>query len=310
MFIIESIELCFSLPRPSSLFALLVVFEMAARIDNEKFFSSFIRKGETAWNSFLDKISDPDIVDRISQPPLGYEIVVGDKGRAGVPVELEQRLANASFDGESWRSFSISPSVQGSEKGIYYWEIDPRGAILILYTNKEKDDNPNTLRMEYQEILWRNWMSVPRENDESLGALRYIWRCFISNPATERMISIINEHMRSQNELIIFRPGNPEFFALLASPNGKFLTKFLIDHCEDLGRKTVEAVHLYRPNFGDASYLCWVLANFEMPSAPSTPGSKHKKSAAKLRRENARKSSGGGGSGEISLGSPKKSRPT
>lgn len=89
----------------------------------------------------------------------------------------------------------------------------------------------------------------------SASSLRRVWRLMIDNDETRDIVSQIQSELNVRpGHTIELQSGNPFFFRLLGSDNGKGVARMLAEYPDKFGRKTIKSVRVH-----DIPALCWEL---------------------------------------------------
>ena len=265
-------------------------------------------KGRLLFERLERRLNGPHVHDRVQADiEINYKSnslgVLADLGTAA----LENALFNENIDVEGWVDVSVTSS--GRPDPAYSNFISaPQGSILCINNNKLEDHNAPESRLEWSDIIFQVYQMEAAKKLQSLRRLRTIWRCWIVNPDTRKILGEARVHSSPEDEClpyIEYRPGGTKndggFFALLGRPNGSGIVRMLTDHCSALGNKTIESVRVLNSRDTiEPPTMYFVLADV----AITTPAKSLKRSAAGQRRDAKRqkKSESGGLEGPRLLG--------
>lgn len=133
-----------------------------------------------------------------------------------------------------------------------------------------------------------------------LRRLRTIWRFWIINPDTNRILGEAKTHGNPEDNnlpFIEYRPGvastNSGFFALLGCPNGSGVVRMLTDYCSTLGNKTIESVRVLNSRESTSPPTMYFVLG---EATIMTPAKSSKRSSAGQRDAKRQKMSESGGS--------------
>lgn len=133
--------------------------------------------------------------------------------------------------------------VQDPHSPSHYTGFFESGENPKAFVEKKvsKHGNPSLPMSEvsFQLLSW-----ALDDGDESLHKLEYIYKPEIMNPLSFDLMKQAYEKSCDQKDWIVYTPGEDEFKALLASPNGALVPRMLIDHA-DFFQKTVNEIRLY-----------------------------------------------------------------
>ena len=257
-------------------------------------------KGRLLFERLERRLNDPHVHDRVQADiEINYELnslgVFADLGTAA----LENALFNENIDVEGWVHVSVTSS--GCPDPAYSSFISAtQGSILCINNNKLEDHNAPESWFEWSDIIFQVYQMEAAKKLQSLRRLRTIWRFWIVNPDTRRILGEARVHSSPEDQglpYIEYRPGGTKndggFFALLGCPNGSGIVRMLTDHCSALGNKTIESVRVLNlRDTTESPTMYFVLADV----ATTTPAKNLKRSAAGQRRDAKRqkKSESGG----------------
>lgn len=127
--------------------------------------------------------------------------------------------------------------------------------------------------------------------NQQLRNLSSIWRTYIINADTVRLIGEAREHSRASgtSPYIEFRVQDGAFFALLRSPNGSGVVRMLTENAHVLGRKTIESVRVVEGT--DPPSMYFVLRKMESAAVarPAISKSRAKRLASRTLESKAKR---------------------
>ena len=109
------------------------------------------------------------------------------------------------------------------------------GVIVYIYNFKNQDFTPRPNMMLWTTIIGQLWERQVADPSN----LSLIWRYRISNPTTQGLINVALQNGEEKTE---FAPSDEQFFALLASDNGRGVVHLLRHWCRTVGRKTIAKI--------------------------------------------------------------------
>ena len=261
-------------------------------------------KGRFLFRNLKRRLNDPNAHDRVQADiEINYELGFWEGSRDLPNAALENALFNENIDIEGWTYVSVTSN--GYQRPAYLNFLSaPQGSIVCINNDKSEDHNAPGSRLEWSDIIFQVYQMEAAKKLQILRRLQTIWRFWIVNPDTNRILGEAKTHGSPENQglpYIEYRPrrttNDSGFFALLGCPNGSGIVRMLIDHCSALGNKTIESVRVLnsRDNTAPAT-MYFVLADV----ATTTPAKSSKRSAAGQRRDAKRQSKSDPGGSECS----------
>ena len=196
---------------------------------------------------------------------------------------LENAFFNENTEVEGWTHVTVK-SIGYPDPAYSNFISATQGSIVCVNNNKLEDHNAPKSRLEWSDIMFQVYRIEAAKRLQSMRELRTIWRCWIMNPDTRRILGEARVHGSPEDQglsYIEYRPGGTTndsgFFALLGCPNGSGIVRMLTDNCNALGKKTIESVRVLKPSdTNEFPIMYFVLADV----AATTPTKSPKRSAA------------------------------
>ena len=166
---------------------------------------------------------------------------------------LENAFFNENIEVEGWTHVTVR-SIGYPDPAYSNFISATQGSIVCVNNNKLEDHNASESRLEWSDIMFQVYRIEAAKRLQSMRELRTIWRCWIMNPDTRRILGEARVHGSYQDQslsYIEYRPGGTTsdsgFFALLGCPNGSGIVHMLTDNCNALG-KTIGRVRVLTPS--------------------------------------------------------------
>ncbi|KAI9697391.1 MAG: hypothetical protein M1836_004669 [Candelina mexicana] len=217
------------------------------KIKPQDAFSDSVDKGRRLFGKLQDARKTPN--DRTG----GDELLKGYKSREpngkdllNPPFDLvpELRKLNVKTDNQ----FRDVELVSGKNKLVFGDIYSPLQGVLIADNNdRRNDDKPADQQLSLSEALFWEYHKLATEKDSTdIKKLHYLFRHNIINDETLEIIKLVysragKDEDKAGNDLE-FDHSVDDFFALLASPNGRAAAYILTDHAGALGSKDVTKV--------------------------------------------------------------------
>ncbi|KAJ5183586.1 hypothetical protein N7492_001202 [Penicillium capsulatum] len=153
------------------------------------------------------------------------------------------------------------PDTDKDDYGIsFHSDYCPKyGGLVAKNSHKEtKDDDGNVhlAKNSWSDITWALWCAKCSDEQQSPSGLQWVGRHNVINSDTLQIIyemrrdvrpsGILNEHDPEPYLIYTLTERNPDFYALLASPNGNGVFYLLKDHLNTLRRSVSEIRVLQR----------------------------------------------------------------
>ena len=142
------------------------------------------------------------------------------------------------------------------------------GPAYMMGKKYEGQTSPRIVPLrQWSDVVFLEWqqLCVAPSSKGDIKGLRYIFRLLISNPDSQALMSKALENVGakiSQWPGQDFGRSTKAFKALLGSPNGSGVAWLLINHKEQLGKKTVWKITVFRhegaAEDADPSMLLWL----------------------------------------------------
>lgn len=111
-------------------------------------------------------------------------------------------------------------------------------------------NDPFPLLSRLSDVMYLEFRRVMAENKQPMDELKGVWREHVMNEVTRDVATKV----ASSNYMLFgipqfpgkdFAPGSDEFAALVAAPNGVGVAYLLLQHREQMGRKTITSVKVF-----------------------------------------------------------------
>ncbi|KAJ5623842.1 hypothetical protein N7510_000151 [Penicillium lagena] len=151
--------------------------------------------------------------------------------------------------GRGWEYIDVRQDNIGTStyKNYYYFDTSLQEGIILA---DHQTRGANAL-LPWSEVAFQQYKAFP---GSVLDRLRYIYRVTISTTSTTDIMEEAVRRGEYQKQYegcggtwYGFRPGNPpsdSFLALLGSKNGRGVAHMLIDHCAELGKKSIREIQV------------------------------------------------------------------
>lgn len=156
--------------------------------------------------------------------------------------------------------------------------------VLCMYNYAANDVNFGTpARMYWPDLMAVSISRVMASTGGNAKSLEAIWRIAIDNQDTNRIIGeAMEKHRIPEDGFVDIPAGEDEFFALLATDNGKGSARMLATYPQMFGKKTISRVRVFKKR------LCWFLEEVEIPepsvAVPEGPSTPSRKERLRLKR--------------------------
>lgn len=270
-----------------------------------------VAKGRVLFDRLRRRLDDTDAHDRVQAGVVNhnYELEFWEAIRDPGTQTLQDALSNENIDLEGWTQVAVR--TNGFEDSAYTNLFSAReGSIVCLNNDKFDDRNAPASRLEWSDIIFQVYQMEAAKKLQPLQRLRTIWRFWIMNPDTHRILGEAKVHGSPEDQglpFIEYRPGETTndsgFFALLGCPNGSGIVRMLTDHCSAFGNKTIESVRVLKLEDKKAPpTMYFVLADVTTPAGvtTTTPEKSPRRSAAGRKRDAKRQRKSGSGGSECS----------
>ncbi|MCJ1244504.1 hypothetical protein MMC30_001702 [Trapelia coarctata] len=161
----------------------------------------------------------------------------------------------------------------------------PQGKLIICDNNEKETESGKLPQLFWSDVVFAIWKEQCEKAGLPVSDLDYIFRNNVINTETRGIIEHAYQKFRpgtsTKEEATWLPSGNTEegFLALLGSPNGYGVARFLLEHETALGRKTVarvvtqDAVNPDNPGFA-LQEMVWILDEV-LPDGAAGGGNKH-----------------------------------
>ncbi|RHZ63559.1 hypothetical protein CDV55_106036 [Aspergillus turcosus] len=164
----------------------------------------------------------------------------------GVPVQHVQ-------DEEVVVNGIVYPESGGNYANVYY----PSSGLLVADENYGPESTapqfktqgvPYVLLKQWSDIAFLNWQQQCTAAGASVSNLKAVIRFSIVNTDAGSVIPQVTggQTIGGYKNPMVFQPGDPNFNALLGTPNASGVAWLLINHKAQMGIKTIASISLFR----------------------------------------------------------------
>lgn len=123
------------------------------------------------------------------------------------------------------------------------------GVVLTAGMFRKNDKNPADKQIFASEMMWQSWVHLAKIEGRAPSHLRTVGQYFVVNGDTKQIIRDALQYSSDTGHgpepgQVEWTPYDNGFFALLGSPNGKVVSRMLLDHKCHNGHKTIERIIL------------------------------------------------------------------
>ena len=213
-------------------------------------YNAALARGRILFPLLQQRLDNPATHDvEVASLELNYHLE-NQSGWPGMPPEHEDAFENENLelDGGGWTTVTVNGRT--SSRVAYSNFFAPgQGSIICVYNDKTQDGNQPRDRLEWSQVISQVYQKLALESLQPATNLRTIWRFWIVNDETQRILGEAKSfgHPRDESPWFTeYRPGDSGFFALLGCPNGKGIVRMLTDHADALGRKTIACIRVLK----------------------------------------------------------------
>lgn len=253
-------------------------------------------KGRHLFGSLQTRLADPTAIDiACANLDIRYENNSWS-AEPGIDDACLAALTNAGIGLEQgWELSNIytRPRTSDTQESVYSNFMSAiEGCIVCVNNNKDKDTNEPGNRLQWSQAIFQVYEQLASKTHTTLKTLNTVWRCYIINTDTNKLITALMRETRNANGLptrrdnyIEFVEGQSGFYALLGSPNGSGIVRMLTEFSEALGRKNILSVRIMERH--SPPTLCFVLVDSPVleTKLPVTPQKPKLSVAGQKRRE-------------------------
>lgn len=136
----------------------------------------------------------------------------------------------------------------------------PRNGFIGVYQAFRRPSDP----IHWSDVTFALWKGITSIASSKIENLRYIGQGLIHNEFT---VSIIDSAVppESSEKVIVFKPGDEAFVALLGTPNAVGGVYLLMEHKQALGLKTISRIVLILDGSGSDPFLIFEVVNMHRP---------------------------------------------
>ena len=151
-------------------------------------------KGRVLFQRLERRLNDPNAHDRVQADiKINYELESWEGPADLGTTALENALFNENIDVEGWTFVSVKSN--GCQNPAYSNFLSaPQGSIVCVNNDKLEDHNAPESRLEWSEILFQVYQMEAAKTLQVLRGLRTIWRFWIINPDTHKILGEARTH--------------------------------------------------------------------------------------------------------------------